>query len=498
MAQAGGSLGRTAARGAAWLMIQSAGGRALAFFSQLALAAVLAPADFGLIGLAYTVSTFGSIVANSGVEGVVVQRHKTMRFWLVPAFWYSLGLGCLGLLIVLVLGPVFAYFYRAPQVVSLSLIVGVSIPLTSLSTVPNLVMRAGLQFRTIAVFGMVETLLIQGLTIAFAFAGFEAFAFALPLPIVAALRTVAAWLWTRPKLHGLFSKIDRIRYVVGNSLFAFATGAVQAAVNQGDYVVLGLLADKAAVGLYFFAFKMASQPLLLMVMSLGNVLFPALSHMRNNPTAQGEAAFRAAKLLGLLIMPLAFMQAGLIKPAMHLFFASKWDDSIPLMQILSVALGLDAISWIAATLLSAQRAFGRQFSYLLICTPMFFVLVAIGGYLGSALGVALGVAAYYGTVTPLFSYAVFRRSGVSAIQLLMIYLRPGIAAAVSVGIALGVTDALGVGNHMLELALISSITAACYTAAIRLIDPDGFHDVVEMATKVMARRATPAPNLVES
>ncbi len=479
-------------------MLQSAGGRALAFFAQLALAAVLAPADFGLIGLAYTVSTFGSIVANSGVEGVVIQRHKTIRFWLVPAFWYSFGLGLLGFLIVLVLGPVFAYFYRAPPVIPLAVIVGVSIPLTTLATVPMLVMRADLRFRTIAAFGMVETLLIQGLTIGFAFTGFGAFAFALPLPIVAGLRTVALWLWTRPTLPGLFSKIGRIRYVVGSSIFVFATGAVQAAVNQGDYVVLGLLADKAAVGLYFFAFKMASQPLMLMVMSLGNVLFPALSHMRNNPAVQGEAAFRAAKLLGLLIMPLAFLQAALIDPAVHLFFASKWDDSIPLMQILSVALGLDAISWIAATLLSAQRAFSRQFSYLLICTPAFFVLVAIGGYVASALGVALAVAAYYGTVTPLFSYAVFRRSGVSWHRLMMIYLRPGITAALSVGAALALSNAIGIRSRLMDMALISTTMAVCYTALIRLIDPYGFHELQQLLMKLVARRTIPAPSLVGS
>jgi hypothetical protein len=128
---------------------------------------------------------------------------------------------------------------------------------------------------------------------------------------------------------------------------------------------------------------------------------------------------------------------------------------------------------------------------------MFFVLVTIGGYFGSALGVALGVAAYYGTVTPLFSYAVFRRSGVTWVRLLMIYLRPGVAAALSVGLALGVCDAIGIRNHMLELALISGGTVLCYTATIRLIDPDGFRDILQMLAKIVARRATPAPNLVQ-
>ena len=165
-------------------------------------------------------------------------------------------------------------------------------------------------------------------------------------------------------------------------------------------------------------------------------------------------------------------------------------------HILRVALGVDASSGIAATLLSAQREFRRQFIYLLACTPAFFLLVTIGGYAGSALGVSLGVAVYYGLVTPCFSYAVFRRSGVTAMQLLLIYLRPALAGAVSIAVALAITSATGIRMQTVQIPLISVVMGACYVALIRVLDAEGSRDIVQMAAGVLMRRRAPAPDLV--
>ena len=482
------SLGQTTARGAVWLIAQNAGGRVVGFLAQLVIAAILSPADFGVIGLAYTVSTFGAMLTNYGVESVLLQRQKTLGLWIVPAFWYSFGVGTLGFILVLILGPIAGRIYHMPQVALLAAVIGISIPVTALATIPSVLLRARFQFRAIAGIGLAETLLIQGLTIGLALAGYGALSFALPLPIVAILRTAVVWSLPRPAMAGLFSRIGRVKYLMNSSMVVFCTGVVQSAISQGGYIVLGVLGNEVAVGVYFFAFKLASQPLMLMAISLSNVLFPALSHMRSAPVAQGAAAFRAAKLLGLLIMPMAFLQAAVIEPAMHVFFASKWDASIPLMQILSIALGFDAISWVAGTLVTAQRAFRRQFIYVLSCAPPFFVLVTIGGWNGSALGVALGVAVHYMLVSPTYSYFVFRRCGIGLGSLATIYLRPAAIAALGVAAALGASSALHIHSDLVRIASISAVFSVVYLALLRMADADGFKDAQSLIAQMLIRR----------
>ena len=66
-----GSLGRSALIGTSWLLVQNIGTRVISFGSQIVLAKLLAPSDFGNIGLALTVTTVASVIANFGVDDVL-------------------------------------------------------------------------------------------------------------------------------------------------------------------------------------------------------------------------------------------------------------------------------------------------------------------------------------------------------------------------------------------------------------------------------------------
>ena len=473
-----------------WLLMQTLGGRIVGFLSQLVVAAILDPRDFGVLGLTFTVTALGAMLVNFGIESVLLQRHASIRLWVVPAVWSTVALGLLGALLVAIAGPLAAAVYHSPGIPLLALIVGLSMPLTAAGTVPMVLLRARFAFAQIATINFFEIVGIQGVTILLAYAGFGALSFVIPLPVVPAWRTVYLWLLTRPDMRGGWSKIRRAKYLLGRSSAVFATAMLQAAISQGDYIALGIWASESAVGLYFFALKMASQPLLLMASSLTNVLFPTLSTLRNAPLQQGQAALRAAKILGLAIMPAAFLQAGLIGPAIHLFFPNhKWDDSIVLMQVLSVGLGFNATALIAGTLQTSRGGFRQQLYYTALCLPVFFCFVLLGAWRGSAVGVASAVAAYYMLVTPVYSYMVFRRYGVRFLALASLYLIPSGLAALAVGGALLTADAAQVTGNGSRIVVVAAVSGPAYLILLRLMDRRGFADIELLVRRVIGRPA---------
>src|SRR4051812_29710091 len=109
------SLTRTALSGVAWLLAQNLGARLIGFASQIALAKILIPADFALLALAGTVVTIVGAVVAFGVEDVLLQRQKTLRFWTTAAFFTSLGLSLIGMLLVGAASPFAAKMYRTPE-----------------------------------------------------------------------------------------------------------------------------------------------------------------------------------------------------------------------------------------------------------------------------------------------------------------------------------------------------------------------------------------------
>jgi hypothetical protein len=70
------SLTKASASGFAWLLAQSGGARIVGFLSQLILARLLRPSDFGDIALASSVATVISALMGFGIDDVVVALLK--------------------------------------------------------------------------------------------------------------------------------------------------------------------------------------------------------------------------------------------------------------------------------------------------------------------------------------------------------------------------------------------------------------------------------------
>ena len=113
------SFGRWALHGLMMMLAQNVVTRVCSLASQLVLAALLDPADFGLIGLTYTVTTLISTLTSVGVEDVILQRKRTLYVWSGAAFWMNLGLSTVGGLLVVLVAPIAGLAYHTPHLFGL-------------------------------------------------------------------------------------------------------------------------------------------------------------------------------------------------------------------------------------------------------------------------------------------------------------------------------------------------------------------------------------------
>jgi O-antigen/teichoic acid export membrane protein len=456
------------------LLAQNIGTRLIAFVSQIVLAKLLVPGDFGNLGLALTITTIVGVIANFGVDDVLLQRQKTLRFWTTPAFITSLGLGVISMLIVAAAAPLAAAMYHAPILVQILPLMAITMPLTALATVPTVKIRAELNFRLLAVYSTLELAITQLFTIALALRGYGVYSFVIPPPVMAGIRAIAFWFLAKPKLGRMRAK--QLRMMGSNGAAVFGTRILTAAVGQGDYFVLGLVAPKPVVGAYFFAFRLAVMPVQMLAGNFSSVLFPALAQLRNEPERQKKAALNASRMLAFAVMPFGFMQAAVARPILSLVFGAKWEDAIPLVQILSIGLAFDAVSWVAGALLQARGEFRRSLVYSCVFSPIFFVLVAIGAVNFSAIGVATAVSAFYMILAPVYSYMVLSKIGVSFRDIATIYLPSTLFAAIamiSATLLCGVTSLGDLGRSI----AIGITGIALYVGLVRLFAPSSFHDL---------------------
>lgn len=469
--------------GVAWLFLQTLGTRGAQVFGQVALTWLLVPRDMGQVGLSYTVTTVAGALFGLGVTDVLMQRKKALRLWASEAFWVNQAFSTLGCAFALCLAPIMGRAYGI-DLVGVASVIALTMLLDAVGAIPMTILRSRMCFRLLALTALAETVAMQAGTVALAWGGMGAYSFVLPAPVVVACRV--AWFWKASGFDVRRPRLGRWRYLIRDSAAVLGSRVLITAVAQGDYFVLGFFASEAAVGVYYFAFKLAAQPLFAFANSINNVLFPTLVAMQGDLARQRAVAFKVAHVLNMAIMPACFLQAALAPTAMALFFPERWAGATVPLQILSVGLAFDGASWAAGTLLSARGEFVRSLKMSLACAPAFFVLVLAGAWTGAGLGVAVGVAVFYALAVPASAYLVFRGDGIGAARVLgMVYGTALVsAAAVAGGTYLSACMGFGGSGHLVASTAFSGMA---YAAASWAVFPSVTREIATRLTSRLSR-----------
>jgi O-antigen/teichoic acid export membrane protein len=248
------SIGMAATSGLVWTIIQTICGRASGLIGQLILAKLLVPEDFGILGLAFTIITFVSILTNVGIDQVLMQRQPRMHLWATQAFWISLILATGAAIIMAIVAPIGAALYHNEKITYLVWVMAFSLPISSLVIVPSVKLRSLMSFKFLSSYYSINSIISQIMIIVFALSGFGALSFVLQFPLMAAVRAIVFWRVAPIPLRPLhLSKGWSQMLKRGSGVF----GAVllTTSIGQGDYMTLGLLASAQVVGIYFFAFE---------------------------------------------------------------------------------------------------------------------------------------------------------------------------------------------------------------------------------------------------
>jgi PST family polysaccharide transporter len=490
-------MGKRVVGGLFWMAFQSVGAKLVSMGTQIVLAWLLATSDFGQIGLAYTVTAFVNLMVNPGIEIILVQRGRRFDLWATPAFHFSLVTGILGGLVVLALAPAAAWIYDTPPLIGLLSVLAIATPLGVLSTVPLAALRHRMQFRAIAMVGLGQIVLQMTLTIMFAAAGFGAYSFVLPMPLVYLVSGLWYWLIARPQIRAM-RPLRYWNYFLADSAYLFSARFLLTIVGQGDYVILGLLHDDAVVGVYYFGFLLAVQALRLVAGNIAYVLQPAFVRLESGSRRQVEAAERSIRATGILSFLACVLQAFLARPLMTLLFGDKWLDSIFVVQVLSIGLGMEAVSWGVAPLIFAQ---GKYRLWCLSAIPLVltFIILALIGASWGATGMAIAVATYYSICITIWTLTIGPRLGLRIARLWRLYrdmftvaFFPGLSVVMVLLImphVISMSSLLEYHNEVLELVVVTTVFVTTAMCSIRTFASDVWTTIISSLSSIWTQMA---------
>src|SRR5579872_1511317 len=334
------ALGRKIARSAVFMVALRGAFRLIGLLSSLILLRLLAPSDFGVVGLITAALAILEILSELSFEAGLVRMAAPQRIYYDTAWTLGLLRNAVMALAIALSGPWLAAFIADPRVVSLAYVLAGITLLQGLSNVGVVDFQRRLEFDRFfrfQIFGKLAGAIVV-LPLAFILRNY----WALMAGIAATRLSMTALSYAmspyRPRLSLAgwrelfdFSKwllVANVEWVVDSYAMTFLTGRV---------------AGPAAIGLYQVANRVASLPASEVAAPIRGPMYAGMSRAVHDLPQFQRQTLDGLFLSVSVVTPMVVSIALLAQPIVDLFFGWKWVDAIPLVRLCALAALFDAI-----------------------------------------------------------------------------------------------------------------------------------------------------------
>ncbi len=387
---------RRAAGGAFWVLVAFAAGKVLGFGTNIVLARLLTPADFGLVSFAMILIGAFLLLQDLGVGPALIYSRRDIAAVGGTALTLNVATA-LGLFLLTLLGSsIYAAFGQSETIAMIVVLLAFGLVITAAGSVQSALLTKELAFRK-KLIPDVTPLIISGcVSVGLALAGWGVWS--LVAGYLAKNLTTTLLLWALSPVRP-WPRFDRAvaRELLGYGGHISLASVVGFAVMNVDYLIIGRVLGAGPLGLYTLAFMIGTLPSTLIGQQIATAIFPAYSRIRNSPTALNRLfgnVFAISATLSIALGAAVLVGAPTIVGPI---LGAKWLGIVGPLRILAIFGVLRAIEFTFSPL---YRAIGRP-EIMWVSSLIRLVVLAPLLYLATGYGVN-GVAVVQAVVGAVF------------------------------------------------------------------------------------------------
>jgi O-antigen/teichoic acid export membrane protein len=455
---------------AQWNILSQFLRQALLFGSQVVLARLLFPRDYGVFALCVAVTLFCSHISDVGFAAAVVQRSVLTPRLASGAFWGNLQIGILTSAVVIASAPLLAILLREPALVAPLRALALLIPLQSATSIHRALMIRSFAFPRLAVIDIVAVSVSSAAAIIWAIEFHNVWS--LVAAQIAATVCTSAGLIIAYRWHPQFSP----RWSHTRPLVPFVSGkltyeSITYWARTLDNLLIGRLFGLSTLGLYSRAFALVQRPAAQLQEGLGGAVLSAFAKAQHD-TARLARGYRQlvgpVTVLGFPVLAFAIIVAPDI---VALLYGNRWIAVTPYARIFLLAAALQLVMIMMSWLIEALG----ETRILLLAGVIFSVGNMSGFAVAAALHSSVGYSwSYVGSTiaATIFEAAWLRqRLNIPIISMFAPVARPVIVAILVASASADGVALMGVGDHALRTIVAVGIAVPTYLLAVRLIAP---------------------------
>lgn len=475
-------LGRSSVTNVLWNGATFGLSKIVVLITTIILARLLQPEDFGLLAIGLVVIGYLDFLNDFGISAAVVQHDDTDEA-ADTAFWLNIGLGVTLGIVGFLSAPYLAEFFSEPEAADLIRVLSLSFPITSIGAIHDARLRKELRFKRRVGPELFKSVAKGGVSISMALAGFGVWSLIwgqLAGALAASLGYWIAYRW----IPGRSFTLATSRSLLGFGGQMTLVGLLGGLHKNLDYLVVGRRLDARQLGFYSMAFRLPQLLIESIVDISGQVAFPAFARVKHQPDRVRSGLRRMLRLVGIIVVPLGLGVALTADPFIRVFYGSKWEDAVPVMQVLALYMLVQSLSKPCGDVYKAMGRPGilNQLAVVKLAVTLPLLIVAVSDGI-----VAVAVAQLISAVilTTIRFVLAARVVDLPVLDVITSFVPAARAGAIMAVACLVATVALRGTPAIVELLALTGVGAATYLGAIAVLDAEVIADV---RTLVATRR----------
>ncbi|MCL4366974.1 oligosaccharide flippase family protein [Patescibacteria group bacterium] len=364
----------------------------LSLVATFLLTVFLTPTQFGVFYVVSAAVSFFAYFSDIGLGAALIQKKEGLtRKELATTFTVQNGLVLIILLIIFLATPLYQKWYHLDQAaIYLLWALGFSLLLSSLKSIPSLLLERELNFNKLIVPQIAESLVYQFVVVFLAWRGFGINSFTIAV-LLRGFTGLGLMYLMKPWRPSLALAIDSLRGLLRFGLPYQINTFLAVAKDDGMILVLGGILGSANIGLLGWAQKWAAAPLRFFMDQVIKVTFPAYSRMQEHEEELSKAINKSLLFICILVFP-ALVTLCIAAPSLVLLIPkyTKWQPALVALSLISLNSAWAAVTTPLTNVLNAIGKIKTTFKLMVMWTVLSWLFIPSLSYFYGVNGAALG------------------------------------------------------------------------------------------------------------
>lgn len=354
-----------------WSSIQRFGGLAIGFVSNIVLARILCPEDFGTLGLIMVFVGFADVLVDGGLGNALIQKKDLNQQDITTVFTTNLIVSVVLFIIIFFTAPALASYVKIEQFDLFLRVEAIMVLLRAFYVVHFSLINRDMEFKTLAKINLSTNFISTVIAIVLALLGFGLWSLIIKNISLDAFALLFYYINKKIPVSLSINK-DSLKQLFSYGIFVAIANIVETLYSNTLSFILGKRFSVKELGYYNQAHSLEQIPVYSITSILNQVFFPFLSKEQNDLERMRVDIIKSSKIMSFFIYPLMFFLITFAEPIIILFYSEKWLPAVPFFQILC---SIGFVNFLYHLNRSILKAIGR--TKLLFALQVFVCIVGL-------------------------------------------------------------------------------------------------------------------------